>query len=243
MSKNEIKLENYEGPLDLLIDLIHQQKMDIFEIDLMELATEYLKIIDSISDKEINLAGEYLVMSASLMQLKAKSLLQTPESIKEIEEEKSDLLQKLSEYQKYKNLVGLFKIKENMRQDHFSKSASSYEGFQYDVDESKLDGHMSSVRMISALRKMFERLHGEKLRQTIIEKFDYSPEDRRRELLVIMKDKKTLTFEEVFNVPTMNHFVVTVLTILDMSKNQELIIHQESQFGDIKFERGEAYGK
>lgn len=243
MSKNDIKLDNYEGPLDLLIDLVHQQKMDIFDIDLVELATEYLKIIDSITDKEINLAGEYLVMSATLMQLKAKSLLMTPQAQKEVEEEKSDLLQKLSEYQKYKNLVGLFKLKENMRQDMFAKYSSSYDGFQYDVDDSKLDGHMSSVRMISALRKMFERLHGEKLRQTTIEKFDYSPEDRRRELLVIMKDKKTLTFEDVFTVPTMNHFVVTVLTILDMSKNQELKIFQDEQFGEIRFERGDEYGK
>lgn len=235
----ELQIENFEGPLDLLLSLVKEKQMDIFEIDLAELAESYLKLINTLKDTNLDLASEYLVMAATLIQLKAKMLLEDPNTMKQVEAEKADLLKQLSEYQQFKKISRELREKEHKRKSIFIKDTSSYDEFQYEVDESKLDGKSDAIKLIMAMRKMFERTNAMKLRETTIEKFNLSPADRRLELLQLFKEKEDISFEDVFSVPSMNHFVVTMLTLLDMSRKQEVILHQDEQFGIITIRKGE----
>lgn len=233
-----LNIKNFDGPLDLLLSLVKDKHMDIFDIDLAELASSYLKMINTLKDQDFDLASEYLVMAATLVQLKAKMLLEAPDQKAEVLKEKEDILRQLAEYQQFKKISQELRTKEELRGNIFIKEVSDYTPYAYDVDESQLDGKSDAIKLIITLRKMFERVNASKLRETTIEKFNLSPADRRIELIKLFKEKEHVTFDDIFSVPSINHFVVTMLTILDMSRRQELILEQDEQFGEIAIKKG-----
>jgi segregation and condensation protein A len=207
--KINLKIKNYNGPLDILFFLIKSKKMDIFNIDLSEIANEYLNYINKIKKINIDLASEYLVMATTLIQIKANILVENKKNVKEI-----------------------------LRQNIFIKNQENLKLFKKKQNKSYLYGNLNLFTLVLQIRKMFERIKLEKLNQTIIEKLNLSPKERRLELLEIIKNNDNLTFEIIFSVPTIEHFSLTLLTILDMCRKQELIIKQNEQFGEIKFKKG-----
>ncbi|WKX02225.1 segregation/condensation protein A [Candidatus Mycoplasma mahonii] len=234
----ELQINNYEGPLDLLLSLVKDKKMNIFDIDIAELATAYLQIIDLLKEKNIDLAGDYLVMASSLLHLKTKMLLDDGDKKNKIEKEKHDLLSQLAEYHQFKMVGQELRDKELRRKNIFIKEASDYDNYQLVPDESILDGHSNPIKLIEVMRKMFERINAQKLREVSIEKFNLSPAERRLEIIKLFNEKEKRTFVEIFNVPTIDHFVVTMITILDMSRKQELILAQDEQYGNITITKG-----
>ena len=238
-NEENLKLSNFNGPFDLLLKLVKDKQMDIFSIDLVELANEYIKLIEILKDKEdMDTASEYLVMSATLLQLKARMILEIPSEKEEVEAEKKDILKKLAEYQQYKAVADQLKERFYERRKLHDKPVSDYDKFQPEIDETKLDGKSDAVKLIMQLRKMFERIRANHLRHTTIDTINLSPAERRLEVIEILKKNSNPTFEDIFTVPTINHFAITMLTILDMSRKQELIIKQDEQFDEITFEKG-----
>lgn len=237
MEEIKVKVSNYDGPLDLLLSLVKDKQMDIFELDLAELATSYLKAIDQLKDQDLDVAGEYLVMAATLIQLKAKMLLENPTQKEEVIKEKEEILRQLALYQEFKKISQDLRNKEEKRSNIYIKQTDNYSPYAYEIDESRLDGKSDAIKLILTLRKMFERTNASKLRETTIEKFNLSPADRRLELIELFK-KGTPTFEEIFSVPSMNHFVVTLITLLDMSRKQEVVLSQDEQYGVIRIQKG-----
>lgn len=234
----KIQIENFDGPLDLLLSLVKDKHMDIFTIDLSELATAYLNLINQLKHTNIDLASDYLVMAATLIQLKAKMLLENPSQKEEVEKEKKDLLTQLAEYQQFKKISQELRSKEEKRQSIFIKETENYDDYALPVDETRLDGKSDAIKLIMVMRKMFERTNAQKLRETTIAKFHLSPEDRRIEILELFKNGNP-TFEDIFSVPSIEHFVVTLITLLDMARKQEVILEQDDQFGEIRIIKGE----
>ncbi len=238
-NNTDFHITNFDGPLDLLLDLVKDKKMDIFSIDISELATAYLTIIDKIKNDNVDLASEYLVMASSLLFLKAKMLLEDPSLTEEVEEEKSDILNRLVEYHQFKKIAEKLKENEEERKKLYLKETSDYYPYQEKPDEAQLDGHSNAVNLIGVMRKMFERTNAEKLKEVTLENFDLSPAERRIEIIELFKKSKNVTFEEIFNVPTINHFVVTMLTVLDMARKQELTLEQDEQYSKITIMKGD----
>ena len=236
--KYNLHLNNFDGPIDLLLTLVKEKQMNILNINLVDLASEYVRIIDEIKEKDIDLAIEYLVMASTLLQIKARALLETPESIKFVKEAKTDILKKMIEYQQFKNISKVLREKELERKNIFIKTKSPDNDYQYEINESHLDGNLDAIKIIMALRKMFERTNAKKMREITIEKFNLSPVERRLELIALFKNKEKVSFEDIFSVSTINHFIVTIITVLDMARKQELKITQNEQFGNIKIEKG-----
>ncbi|RTZ68699.1 MAG: segregation/condensation protein A [Tenericutes bacterium] len=237
--EQDLKLSNFNGPFDLLLKLVRDKQMDILSLDLVELANAYIKLIEILKDKEdMDTASEYLVMSATLLQLKAKIVLQNPNDDEEVKAEKEDILKKLVELHKYRTLAKELKSRSLERLKFHDKEVSDLNQFQFEFDETHLTGKSNPVQLIMQLRKMFERQRANELRHTTIETINLSPAERRIELIEILKKHAKPTFEQIFSVPTISHFVITMLTILDMSRKQELIIKQNAQFDEITFERG-----
>ncbi len=234
----EVQLNNYDGPLELLLTLVKAKKMDIFSINLEELATAYLDLINNLNGSDLDLASEYLVMAATLLHIKGKSLLEDPDSKKEVETTKEHLIQRLAEYQQFKLVGEQLKDNEFHRKQLFTKDNEDYKQYERAIDETKLDGSSDAVKLIMALRKMFERTNAQALRSGTISQVNISPEDRQEEIREMLIDRDELSFEEVFTVPTMAHFVITMLAILDMSRLQEIHIEQEEQYGDITIIKG-----
>ncbi|WP_025755114.1 segregation/condensation protein A [Mycoplasmopsis cricetuli] len=242
-SDYSFKLNKFDGPLDLLLTLVKDKKISIFEVDVVELATQYLKIIWHLKEHEIDIAGEYLLMAATLIQLKAKMVLQEPNYIEEVEQEKENLIKQLVEYQQFKEIKETLKNYQKEREDIFIKKPSNIDNFLVDSDDSRLDGYSNPVKLITTLRKMFERVYAQKLRTTKLDTIKLTPTDQFPFIKKLLKENEIITFEQVFNQPTISHFVITLLALLDLARQQQLIIIQKKQFGDIFIKKGSEFNE
>lgn len=241
MDNFDIKLDDFDGPLDLLLSLVQDKKISVFEINMAELATQYLQIINNLKDSDINIASEYLVMAATLIQLKSKLLLNSPEEKDEVEIEKSNLLQQILEYKQFKEVSRTLKEKEELRDDIFIKEMSNLDQFILEKDNSKLDGTSNPVKLIMILRKMFERRFAQKLALAKLDTFKLTPKDQEGYIKNIFDNYENVTFDQIFNLPSLNHFVITLLALLDMARRQIIIIEQDEQFAELRFKRGQEY--
>ncbi len=242
-SNINFSLGDFNGPLDLLLELIKKKNVDIFEVDLVELATQYLKIIEDLQEKDIDIASEYLVMASELIYIKARLILADPEEVKEVEEDRMRILRLIAEYQEFKRISKELKLQEAKRKEVFIKKPSNTDGFLREIDESALDGYGTTSKLIKTLRKMFERNYADKLRKIKLETFNLSPSERREQIRLIIDSLNTtiIPFEKLFTVPSLNHFVITLIAILDMSRREELILEQDNQFDEIIIKKGVNY--
>lgn len=237
-------LSDFNGPLDLLYELIKKKNVDIFEVDMIELATQYLEIIKNISNKDIDIASEYLVMASELIYIKSRLILQDPEEAIEVEEDKNRILMLIAEYQKFKEIASELKTKESRRKLIHIKESDVLKDWEKDRDPAQLDGFGTVTKLMVTLRRMFERTHAFKLKQLKFETFNLSPLERTeqiRELINGYRDNEQIPFELIFKVPTMNHFVITLISVLDMVRKQELFLIQENQFDEIIIKKGSEY--
>lgn len=236
-------LGNFNGPLDLLLELIKKKNVDIFEVDLVDLSTQYLKIIEDLQAKDIDIASEYLVMASELIYIKARLILANPEEVEEVEEDKMRILKLIAEYQEFKKISKDLKVQEAKRREVFIKEPSNVEGFLLEIDEAALDGYGTTSKLIKTLRKMFERNFAEKLRQIKLETFNLSPSERREQIRAIIDklNSNIVPFEKLFSVPSLNHFVITLIAVLDMTRREELVLEQSKQFDEIIIKKGVNY--
>lgn len=124
--KHVFKLKNFDGPLDLLVSLIKEKNISIFDVDLSELANQYLEIIHSLQSYEVDIASEYLVMAAHLLQLKARMVLQDPEVEEEIKQEKRDCLNRLPNMKNSKKFLYFYVNKKKKDLDCFRKNQKTH---------------------------------------------------------------------------------------------------------------------
>ncbi|AWX42641.1 segregation and condensation protein A [Metamycoplasma cloacale] len=239
--RHVFKLKNFDGPLDLLVHLIKEKNIDIFDVDLAELATQYLEIIKGLEAYEFDIASEYLVMAATLLQLKARIILQDPEVEEEIKEEKKRLLEQIAEYEKFKEISLVLKKQEEIRGNYFTKNPDDISEFAKEIDSTVLDGHANSSRLVIALRKMFERTYAELIRNVTISTIAVSPEEQKKRILKLFKNRNEVDFKEIFDVPTVGHFVITLLAILDLARQEIVVMEQLENEGLIKFYKGVEY--
>lgn len=239
----QFSLGEFSGPLELLLELIKKKNVDIFDVDMVELANQYLQIIEDLQAKDIDVASEYLVMASELIYIKARLILADPEVEEEVEEDKMKILRLIAEYQEFKNISKTLKEKELDRKNIYIKEASDVEAFIKEIDEAALDGFGTTSKLIMTLRRMFERNFAEKLRKIKLETFNLSPSERKVQIRALIKtvNQDIIPFNLLFTVPSLNHFVITLIAILDMSRNQELILEQDEQFEEIIIRKGAMY--
>lgn len=240
-TQHRFTLTNFDGPLDLLLFLIKDKKIDIIDINLIELSTQYLDYISKLEDIDLEVASEYLVMAATLIHIKSKALLETPTAKEELKEDKRKLLQQLAEYQQFKMIKEKLRQKELIRKRVYTKEPDDLTSFIRPEDPTQLDGHSDPVKLIMILRKMFERTYAQKLSIGTIETFNLSPEERADEIKLLFRNKKELKFTEIFSVESMKHFLVTLIALLDLARDQQVVLKQEEQFGNIRILKGCKY--
>ena len=177
-----IKINEFEGPLDLLLHLIKQSNIDIIDIDIFEITKQYLDYINKMEELNINVAASYLVMAAELMEIKSKSLLPVEEKESDDEDEevisKENLINKLIEYQKYKDMISTFKDMESNRQNIYVKSPEKISNY---VDNLIVNNDDTSVEdLVEAFKKFLDRKDKEKPITTKITNKEYSVKERKR---------------------------------------------------------------
>ena len=233
-----IKINEFEGPLDLLLHLIKQSNIDIYDIEISEITKQYLDYINKMEQLNINIASSYIVLAAELMEIKSKSLLPKKEEDEVNEEEevisKENLINKLIEYQKYKEMTTSFKTLEENRQNIYIKSPEKLNNY---LDEIIVKNEDTTIDdLVDAFKKFLDRKNLEKPITTKITNKEYSVKERKHNIKNILKEKKKVLFTELFEENNTSFIIVTFLSILEMTKEKEIIIKQDTNFSNITIE-------
>ena len=233
----DYKINDFEGPLDLLLHLIKESKVDIFDINIVEITDQYMDFINRMHELNLDIASEYLVMAAELMKIKSSLLLPNNKQEQEDEYEedpREQLINRLIEYERYKNITSSLKEYERERQNLYTKEP-------YDLSlviekDNKIDEDFKIDDLVEAFNGILARKELNKPLNTKITTKEFSVSERSNEIRNILKTKKKVEFSELFNIMTKEYVVVTFLSILTMAKNQELSIVQDNNFSNIYLE-------
>ena len=230
----KVSLNNFEGPMDLLLHLIKKENMDIMDINIEEIANQYLEYIESAQNLNLDISSEYLVLAAELIEIKSSSLLPKHEVEEDEYEEdpRENLIKRLIEYKKYKEITPNFKELEEMRRELYTKVPSDLKEYQNN-EETINYGDLSLELLTEAFKKFLDRKQDEKPLNTKITKKEYSVSARSREIKDILRLKKNVEFEELFEIVTKDYVVVTFLSIMSLAKKGEIDIKQDDNFSRI----------
>ena len=230
-------INDFEGPLDLLLHLIRSSKMDIYDINIESITKQYLEFINNNKDLSMDDSSEYLVMAAELIHLKSKLLLNKNDEEEDDEYEfnnEEDLRNRLIEYERIKGITDSFKDLEDKRSEFYTKLPSDLSEFK---QEEKLNyGENDIDDLINAFELFLSRQKLNKPLNTKIMKKELSVKERTNQIRNILKAKKSCHFEDLFEELTKPYVVVTFLSILEMAKNNEILIKQDNNFGEISIE-------
>ena len=226
-----LKINDFEGPLDLLLHLIKEAKMSVFDFSVEEIIKSYLDYINKMQEINLTIASSYLVMASELIEIKSKMLLPRQPEEEDEEDPKENLINRLVEYQKYKELTSDFKKLELERKDIYTKLPSDFN--EYKQDKIELVTEVIFDDQIDAFKKFLERQKDNIVLETKVTKKGISIEQRRAEIKNIIFKRRKVNFFELFDVLTREYLVVTFLAILEMTRKREINIKQENNFDEI----------
>lgn len=229
----DFKINDFEGPLDLLLHLIKESKMDIMNIEIELITKQYMDFLDTQGKMNLEISSEYLVLASELLEIKSKMLL--PNNKKEDEEEEEDpreeLVNRLLEYQAYKDITRVLQEKELLRKDIYTKSPENIKNYVEETHEIHADVTLDDL--ISAFQKYYQRKIDSKPLKTKVTVNEISVSSRRHDIKRLLRDKKRISFFELFPVLSKEYIVATFLAVLEMAKSRELIIKQDKAFDEI----------
>lgn len=231
-----VEVNDFNGPLDLLLHLIRSNKMDIYDIDIELITKEYIDYINNNKNLTIDACSEYLVMASELIHLKSKLLLHRDDEDNDDEYEintEDELRERLLEYQKIKDMAGDFRILEEKRSYVYTKLPSNLSEFR---NETKLNTNITLNDLLNAFEEFLKRQKLQKPKTTTVTKKEISLESRCIMIRNIIKDRGKVNFLDLFDDISKPYVIVTFLSILDLSKKREIVITQDKNFGDIYLE-------
>ncbi len=229
----DLRINEFEGPLDLLLHLIKSNKMDIFDIQIEAITEQYLEYINSQEKMNLEIDSEYLVLASELIEIKSKLLL--PREKSEDEEEdidpREELINRLLEYEAYKEITKTLKEKEEIRMEIYTKSPSNMN--DYVEEDTSIKSDVTLDDLVDAFTKFLERQRESKPLSTKVTSNEITVSSRRSDIKRILSKEKKISFFKLFPVYSREYVVATFLAVLEMVKNREIIITQNDTFDDI----------
>jgi segregation and condensation protein A len=226
-----VRLEMFEGPLDLLLHLINKNELDITNIPITPITEQYLEYLKLMKVLNLDIAGEYLLMASTLLYIKSRTLL--PPSVEEEEEEEEDpraeLVRRLLEYQKYKEAASKLEKRPMLDRDFFIRSNPvEFE----DAEEEKVD--VSLFELLEAFRKILERVKVEEFHEVILDRL--SVEEKFQEIFsLLQREKRSMAFHHLFPEQASRRvIIITFLAILELVKMKLVRIFQLASFETIR---------
>jgi segregation and condensation protein A len=232
--KYQCNLDIFEGPLDLLLHLIKEQKMDIYDIRISEITRQYLSYLDLLSELNLEMVGDYLVIAAELAKIKSKTLLPVPETEEDAlasagEDPRAELMRRLLEYQRYKEAAFELRQKEYDQQQLFTRAGevmleSSEEELLIEANVFDLLTAFQNVLKEKSFKKDYE-----------IKVTTLSVSDRINDILEILNVSESVTFDSLFTtLNTKQEVIVTFLAVLELMRMQMIRSQQAQQFDVIR---------
>lgn len=237
----KIKTAGFEGPLDLLLHLIKQLEIDIYDIPMAEITEQYMLYIHAMQELELDVASEYLVMAATLLAIKSEMLL--PKHEDELEDEyleeedydpRQELVERLLEYRKFKEASLELKEREQERSLMFTKPPSDLSQFASERTVQLEPNKVTIYDMLGAFNKLLRRQKLKRPLHTKVTREEISLEERMEEILQELEEASDwVNFYDLFPYYHREHIVVTFLGILELLKRNEIDIRQEENFDDL----------
>lgn len=228
-----VKLETFEGPLDLLLHLIRKNELNIYDIPIADITRQYLDYLQLMKELNLEVAGEFLVMASTLLQIKSRMLLPTPgdeEGGEEEEDPRAELVRRLLEYQRYKAASLLLRERDLLGRETFARKFDPPDLAELVTEEGPLE--LELFQLIDAFRKLLAKLPEAAVHQVAADTISIA--DRITELLALVVERQNLLFDELFDERTTREFlVVTFLAILELCKLRAINIVQDERYGAI----------
>jgi segregation and condensation protein A len=229
-----LRLDIFEGPLDLLLFLIKKNDIDIKDIPIVEITDQYLQYIELMKVLDLDVVGDFLVMAATLMQIKSKMLL--PPDPAEVEQEEEDprdeLVRRLQEYQKFKEIADELQRKESFRQDFFPRRMDEEQMNELKDDAREVFFEATLFDLINALSDAIKRTPEEVVHEIIKEEF--TVEQKIHEVLHLLLDNSEVQLNTLFaKSRSKDEIIVTFIAVLELIRLKEIIAVQKRLFDSI----------
>ncbi|MCC5894950.1 MAG: segregation/condensation protein A [Alkalibacterium sp.] len=237
--KWKVNLDVFEGPLDLLLHLINKYEIDIYDIPIKDITDQYLNYLHAMQMLQLDVAGDYLVMAATLMSIKSQLLLPRNEDWEEdgeafdVEEDSIEKLQeRLLEYRKIKYASSKLSESRSTRESYFSKPHTDLTQYQQAIPLNP--GELSIGHLIGAFSDMLKKKHWMEPQPNTITLEEITISEKIEWLENRFKQKNVrVSFSQLFTTPSKKEFIVTFLAVLEMIKENRLLIEQSESFGEI----------
>ena len=225
----DVHLDTYDGPLDLLLSLVRKTDLEIEEIQISEITSEYMAYLDTMKSLDLDIAGDFLVMAATLMQIKAKML--HPDNEKDAVDADTELNKikaKLLEYQKYKEVSKILSNKEQQYSQTYYRPHPVIDEQDYQIDATIFD-------LVKAFQEALRTLP-EEVREIMYKEIPI--EVKIREILDLLEGRQFLSFSEIVKLqPSRTAMVVSFMALLELVKNKQIVAKQSELFEDIRLYR------
>ena len=228
-----VTIDNFDGPLDLLLHLIKEQDIDIYDIKIEDITKQYLDYIRHMKELNLEIASEYLVMASELIEMKSKMLLPKKREKEEddYEEDPRELLiERLLAYKRYKEVTSEFKDLELTRKMIFTREPDNLN--RYAKEEESIE-ELGVAALIDAFNNLLKRKELDRPIATKITKKELSVADKVNKIKNILRNKKRINFEEIFEVSTKEEVLISFLSVLEMVKKDEILLTQDGNFKNI----------
>ena len=231
--KYVVTIDNFDGPLDLLLHLIKEQDIDIYDIKIEDITKQYLDYIKHMKELNLEIASEYLVMASELIEMKSKMLLPKNKE-KEDDDYEEDprelLIERLLAYKRYKEVTSEFKDLELTRKMVFTREPDNLNRY---VKEDENSEELGVADLIDAFNNLLKRKELDRPIATKITKKELSVTEKVNKIKNILRNKKKINFEDIFEVSTKEEVIISFLSVLEMVKKDEILLTQEGNFKNI----------
>jgi segregation and condensation protein A len=244
-----VKVDAFEGPLDLLLHLINRYEIDIYDIPVAQITEQYLLYVRAMQELQLDVASEYLVIAATLLAIKSKMLLPKKEeellddelNMEYEEDPREELMLRLIEYKKFKEAATQLQEREEDRSQLFSKPPMVFDVSAVEVEDDKQAAlNVSLYDMLAAFQKLMKRKKLQKPLQTKVARQEISIEQRMSDIMTELRSMAgRRSFYDLFPFKERESIVVTFLAILELMKQNLVQVEQEGNFDEIFLQSSE----
>jgi len=241
----KVQIPLYEGPLDLLLDLIRQQKMNIHDIQISAITAQYLNYLHQLEELDIDVSAEFIYMAATLIYIKSKMLL-PPDPLASEEEQNADpraeLVQRLVEHEKFKNAAALLYQKQQIEENVWSKPDKSLYNDEGTEGELVVSLVVSLVDLVKVFQQVLERRREVARIDLRHEAFTVAQMIAALRAQIVASEESSVSLVQFFEAcPSRHAMIVAFLAVLEMVKLQAVLLVQEKQFGEIVVKKGKSF--
>lgn len=232
----DIKLDVFEGPLDLLLHLINRLEIDIYDIPIATITEQYMRYLHAMKEQQLEIAGNYFVMAATLMAIKSKMLIPIEEvkleSDDDYEDPRQELVNQLLEYQKYKEVAEVFDQMQEKQMNLYVRDALDLTCYETEAQQ-LAPGEVQLTDLTAAFQALLQKNRTQKPPAATVKQDLFTIEEQMSQIQTALTRQKSVSFSTLLHYHTRQELVYTFLALLELMKIGKVQVEQATQYGEI----------